>query len=203
MTLRRECRCRLVGFRRYLRKGSPKLSSAQDLRRTGDAYLTEDRIAAHEAGAGEWTAGAGGPDAAPGEVNPETIDDIANRDYHDQVVAKVARIARALGCSVVTEIPLTGVNGVTARADILMKTPVGQLVLIEVKTGIRPSYEDSQRVIYPMASIGEHVFSADPRITQLGFLPFEKLPAMEFETLYKKDKKTRLQWENHDDPFEL
>jgi len=182
-------------------EGLGKLSAARGLRRAGDAYLTEDRIAAHETGAGEWTAGGGGSSATPGEVNPETIDDIANRDYHDQVVAKVARIARALGCSVVTEIPLTGVNGVTARADILMKTPVGQLVLIEVKTGNRPSYEDSQRVIYPMATIGEHVFSDDPRITQLGFLPLEKLPPMEFETLYKRDKKTRLQWERHG-PFE-
>ena len=47
------------------------------------------------------------------------------------------------------------------------------------------------------------VFSADPRITQLGFLPFQNLPQMEFETMYKRDKKTRLELTERHDPFDL
>jgi len=171
--------------------------------RASDAYLTEDRIPAHEDGAGEWTDGAGSQGGASSEVNPNTIDEVANRDYHDLVVAKIARIARRLGCKVVTEIPLVGVDGTAARVDLLILAPDGRLTIIEVKTGLRPKFEDVQRIIYPMAQIGEHVFSPDPRIVELGFEPMERLPAMQFDTLYKKDRKSRLQLVEPHNPFDF
>ncbi len=74
-----------------------------------------------------------------------------------------------------------------------MMTPDGELFLIEVKTGVGPKYEDSQRLIYPMAMLGGHVFSPDPRIAEFGFAPGELLPPMGFDVAYKRDRKTRLQ----------
>jgi hypothetical protein len=116
--------------------------------------------------------------------------------YHDEVVAKSARILRSLGCRVVTEIPIVTLDGVVTRADILMVTPAGQWNLIEVKTGVGPKYEDTQRLVYPMAMIGYHVFTTDPRIVQFGFEPGDPLPAMNFYLAYKKDRRSRLQWVN-------
>jgi hypothetical protein len=126
-------------------------------------------------------------------VNTATVEEIANRDYHDEVVEKIARIVRRLGCRAETEIQLVALDGVSARADILMMTPDGRLFIIEVKTGVGPKYEDSQRLLYPMAMLGGHVFSPDPRIAEFGFAPGELLPPIGFDVAYKRDRKTQLE----------
>jgi hypothetical protein len=165
----------LIGVPDLASPAVAKLANIAKLRKGGTAWQDQPRIPAGQTGGGEWTSGGGGAatpnngssghdesasqeDASSGngqsEVNPGAIDEIANRDYHDEVVAKAARILRSLGCRVVTEIPLITLDGVAARADILMVTPAGQWNLIEVKTGVGPKYEDTQRLVYPMAMIG-------------------------------------------------
>jgi hypothetical protein len=196
-----------------------KLVEADDFLKAGTAWENQPRVPAGQTGGGQWTSDGSGVgqaarsevdvvasegseparldpapigSATPGEVNAVTVDEVANRDYHDEVVAKIARILEAHGCIVVTEIPLVAVNDTFAIADILMMPPTGKLTLIEVKTGQDPKYEESQRVIYPMAMIGDHVFSPDARIAEFGLEPMEPLPPIDFVVAYKRDRKTML-----------
>jgi hypothetical protein len=138
---------------------------------------------------GRWTAD-DNPDATAAAANSDTdaVDVAYQGDYHDQVVAQIAALAKADGAKVITSVNLVAINGATARADLLIIPPSGEpLILLEVKTGEKPKYTPGQRVVYPMAQIGNHIFSPDPKIRELGFAPGELLPAMSFVTLYKKD----------------
>jgi len=138
---------------------------------------------------GQWTDGDG--DGEPDEVNPDTLTDVIYRGfYHDKVVNKLARIARARGYRVVTETRLISVAGGATRADLIVMPPAGLPIVIEVKTGLNPRYTAGQWAVFPMASLGEHVFSPDAKISQLGFLPGVVLPPMQVYEFYKKDKVT-------------
>jgi hypothetical protein len=186
-----------------------RLEDLEDLRKAGTAWQSQPRVPVGEPDGGQWTSDSestsrgsqstsdGGRPASDageeGQVNPATVEEVANRDYHDEVVEKIARIVRRLGCRAETEVELVALDGLSTRADILMMTPDGELFLIEVKTGVGPKYEDAQRLIYPMAMLGKHVFSPDPRIAEFGFAPGELLPPMGFDVAYKRDRKTRLQ----------
>jgi hypothetical protein len=119
-----------------------------------------------------WTIGDAG-DAERSEA--DSVIDIAYQGkYHDIVVAEVAAHWRAQGAKVLTSVDLVGRNGATARADLIVLPPSGApLLLVEVKTGDDPQYTDGQRVVYPMAQIGNHVASPNAKITELGFSPGE------------------------------
>jgi hypothetical protein len=161
--------------------GAARIAAADDL--LAKAYNPEEP----RDWRGWWTTdgeGAVGPDSSLRE-------DVAYQGgYHDEVVEKLARIARANGWKVVTEVTLVGVDGSVARADILGFPPSGILTLVEVKTGLNPFNTLSQRRVYPLAMLGEHVYSPDPKIFEIGLVPGEMLPKMEVYTLYKKRKKT-------------
>jgi hypothetical protein len=70
-----------------------------------------------------------------------------------------------------------------------------------VKTGNDPQYTPGQRVVYPMAQIGDHVFSPNPKISELGFSPGQWLPPMRFFTFYKQDALAPFLWIEHPNPI--
>jgi hypothetical protein len=108
--------------------------------------------------------------------------------YHDQIVAQIAAHWRSEGAMVLTSVNLVARNGATARADLIaVLIPGDEPVVAEVKTGADPQYTAGQSVVYPMAQIGDHVYSPDQKIQQLGFSPGEWLPPMQFVTIYRKD----------------
>ncbi len=121
-----------------------------------------------------------------GAQSPDFIDVAYNGAYHDQVVAWLAKAFSSQGVTTETNVPLTSIDGkITAIADLMIKTPiVGNLFVIEVKTGNDPTYTISQAAIYPMASIGGHVFSASPKIAKFGFLPLQPLPPLQVDVVY-------------------
>lgn len=115
--------------------------------------------------------------------------------YHNWVVGQVAEQLRARGAIVITEVDLIAKNGATARADIVaILLPGTPPVIVEVKTGLDPTYTPGQQVIYPMAQVGDHVYSPNAKIQSLGFSPGQWLPAMVFITVYKKNPQSEFEW---------
>ena len=49
-------------------------------------------------------------------------------------------------------------------------------------------YTNGQMIVYPVAQIGDHVYSPETKIRQLGFAPGQWLPPMVFMTVYKQDE---------------
>ena len=151
---------------------------------------------------GRWTVGDGANEPDPQALEDGLLEDIAYQGvYHDQVVADVAAYYRSKGATVVTSVDLVARNGSTARADLIMAPPSGApLILVEVKTGTDPQYTNGQRIVYPMAQIGDHVMSPNAKIRQFGFAPGQWLPPMQVITIYKKDAKAPYLWRPHGDP---
>ena len=90
-------------------EGLAKLAASQDLRRASDAYLTEDRISADEAGAGEWTSDGGGavePDLQPAEFKGATP---ARRRPFVQL-----HLADALAGAKLLHVPVENILGLSA-----------------------------------------------------------------------------------------
>jgi hypothetical protein len=143
---------------------------------------------------GQWSRTPGAPVKAPANgsnAHPNIVDVAYNGGYHDRVVKYLADAFRANGSLVETNISLTTIDGATtAIADILLRPPApGALFILEVKTGDDPGFTPSQRVIYPMATIGWHVLSSSPRIANLGFPPDAPLPPMEVFQVYAEPGK--------------
>lgn len=160
----------------------------------------EPRIPKGDHGGGEWTTG-DGPDQ---DSNPaDLLTDVAFQGvYHNLVVAQIAAYMRGKGATVITEVDLIDRKGTWARADIIaVRTLGGPLLIVEVKTGNTPRYTLRQQDVYPMAQIGDHVFSPNPKIEVLGFSPSQWLPPMTFATVYKRDKKSDYVWWFHPIPF--
>lgn len=147
---------------------------------------------------GRWTtedgdAGIHTPAAAEGLVidadhpGAGAIVDIAQGTYHDQLVRNLAEYFRDHGCTVLVEVPLTGINGATARADMIMRGP-GQASpdIIEVKTGADPQYTPGQRVVYPLAMVGGHGTSGDARISAVGLVPGQPFPPLPVVEIYQE-----------------
>lgn len=158
----------------------------------------ERRIPKGERHGGEWTT-SGNQNSEPAGLLTDTA---YQGVYHDLVVAQIAAQWRAKGAKVITEVKLIARDGTGARADIVAIAAGDQPpFLIEVKTGNDPRYTPRQINVYPMAQIGDHVFSPDPKIMQLGFLPGQWLPPMEFFTIYKRDPKSDYMWTYHMKPI--
>jgi hypothetical protein len=156
----------------------------------------EPRIPKGDHGGGEWTDGGGSsPDASPSNL---LTDAAYQGTYHNIVVAEVAAYLRSKGLKVITEVDLIARNGARTRADIIaVKVLGGPLLLVEVKTGNEPRYTPRQGDVYPMAQIGDHVFSPNPKIETLGYSTGQWLPPMTFATIYKYDAKSDYEWLFH------
>jgi hypothetical protein len=178
----------LIGFPEIVPEGMAKLTAAASLRKYNPDWEDEPRVPAGNPGGGQWTNdadGSGGND----EQSGSPIDVAYQGAYHDQVVAQLAEHWRAQGNKVLTSVDLIARNGATARADIIaVEAPGEPPVLVEVKTGNDPQYTPGQQVVYPMAQIGDHVYSPNTKIGELGFSPGQWLPPMEFVTIYKQDE---------------
>jgi len=161
----------------------------------------EPRIPAGQSGGGEWTT-EGGENSGHDEQGGSLIDIAYQGTYHDQVVSELAAHWRAQGNTVLTSVDLIGRNGVGARADIIAVLAPGEPpVVVEVKTGSNPQYTPGQRVIYPMAQIGDHVYSPNTKIRELGFSPGQWLPPMTFVAIYKQDEQSPYRWMVHPNPL--
>lgn len=95
--------------------------------------------------------------------------------YHNWVVNDIAQRWRAKGSKVLTS--------------------------VEVKTGNDPQYTPGQQVVYPMAQVGDHVYSPNAKIADLGFSPSQWLPPMIFITFYKKDPQSPYRFIVHSYPI--
>lgn len=118
--------------------------------------------------------------------SPDFTNVAYNGAYPDQVVAWLAKVFSSQSIVTETSVPLTSIDGkITAIADLMIKTPImGNVFVIEVKTGNDPTYTISQAAIYPMAAIGGHVFSSSPKIAKFGFRPLQPLPPLQVDVLY-------------------
>ena len=65
-----------------------------------------------------------------------------------------------------------------------MNPETKQLQFYEIKTGDDPQYTAAQRQIYPLAMIGGHVYTDDPRIIKFGYSPKQLLPPMSGWEMY-------------------
>ena len=120
-------------------------------------------------------------------VNPSTIEPVNDRAlHHDTVVQWLANMLRSTGSTVETNFPLTLIGGDPTAYPDLIVLPHGSLIpyLIEVKTGNDPILSPEQRIIYPAALLGEHLYSYSPRISLFGFARGEPLPPMMVWAVY-------------------
>jgi hypothetical protein len=158
----------------------------------------EPRLPKGDPHGGEWTTGSGDDGEQPGSL----IDAAYPGIYHNWVVAQIAERWRSRGAKVLTSVDLIARNGATARADIIAVPPLGAPpVLIEVKTGNDPQFTPGQQVVYPMAQIGDHVYSPNPKIAELGFSPGQWLPPMVLATIYKRDPQAPYRFFVHPSPI--
>jgi hypothetical protein len=139
---------------------------------------------------GRWTTDGGDAtaptdDRATGEA-AYVIPAVYNGRYHDFVVDEALKYMRQHGLTTEKEMLLTRLDGkLSARADLIVLNPqTKEIELIEVKTGDDPPYTINQRQIYPLALIGGHVYSDDPRIRRFGYQPKQLLPPMKGWTMY-------------------
>jgi len=155
-------------------------------------------------GRGRWATGRGNKapissaiTAIPQQTTPSNIafqaaqlgnvtDAAYNGYFHDQVVESVANYLRSRGATVLTNVAITTVDGITAIADMVIQGPGEPPEIIEVKTGINPTFTDPQRYVYPMSQIGGHVSSTDPRISQLGLKPGVPFPPIKVFFFYQQ-----------------
>lgn len=140
---------------------------------------------------GRWT-DAGGTNASIGGLIDNIdlgslLQEIAYPgDYHDVVRDHMVKVFRSVGHVVVTEVSLTlpGTPPITARLDILTRSPNGTLSGVEIKTGENPTYTAEQAIVYPHAIGGAGVVSLDGKISALGLTPGSRLPPFGITELY-------------------
>jgi hypothetical protein len=108
-------------------------------------------------------------------------------DYHDFLRDHFAEITKGAGGQAITEVPLTGINGVTTRADLLVKPPGAPMpFIIEIKTGDSPQYTAGQRQVYPLTLIGGHATSFDLRVAEFGLVPGTPFPPLRILEVYTR-----------------
>jgi hypothetical protein len=123
---------------------------------------------------------------------PGLIPAAYNGYYHDQVVKQLADGLRTDGLKVVTELSLCLVGGgPCSRADIAGQDPTGDFFVIEVKTGLRPSFTINQLAIYPHLRSGGTLFSPDAKITQIGLPIGTPLPPLPGLIYYKYNSSSK------------
>jgi hypothetical protein len=136
---------------------------------------------------GWWTTG--GDDGPPG-ANGASLTGVAYQGkYHDKLVNEIANFARAHGAIVLKSVSLQDINGVVATTDLIIQPyPGAKLRIIEVKTGLNPTFTDPQRFLYPWVELGDHVWPADNGMTKLGFPKGTLLPPMKFWLVYQRNE---------------
>ncbi len=115
-----------------------------------------------------------------------TVDAAYQGKYHDSLRDQFAEDLSNAGNTVLKEVPLTFQSDppVTAVVDIMLRTPVGDVYAIEVKTGEDPQFTPAQQIVYPHVEIGNMVASDDARIPSLAFTHNVVLPAIPVIVLY-------------------
>jgi hypothetical protein len=99
-------------------------------------------------------------------------------DYHDAVAQALKEYLTSNGGNVITGVTLTGINGTSAVADMMVKLPNAPPFILEVKTGPGAQFTDGQRIVYPMAQVGGHVSSRNAVLKEIGLVPGELLPPL-------------------------
>jgi hypothetical protein len=178
--------------------GSP--SSSADA--TGDGSESPIRYAARDAGTlTDETAGASMNSPPPS--TDEVHDDAPKSDErygevvpvvdfsggaHGELVDAWMDYFKKQGYPAVKELPIRLVGGtdVYGRLDILAKLPICGICALEMKTGNDPTFTENQRLYIPMLLLGEHVYSTDARIGELGLLPGVPFPPMPVFVLWSK-----------------
>lgn len=148
----------------------------------------EPRVPAGNPDGGEWTT-SGDAEAAPQLMSPignGTLVGIAYPgDYHDALVAQLANAVRSTGGVVLTEVPLTAIDGTNARADMIVlphgwHTPF----VMEVKTGPGSSLTPNQAIVYQMLPVGGYVTATKNGLEALGLASGQPLPPLRLFIVY-------------------
>lgn len=105
-------------------------------------------------------------------------------DYHNFVLDDLLKSLRSVGSITIKEVRITSITGVTARADALVRPQNSDPYLIEVKTGFDPPLTDKQWAVYPLACLGNHAFSPDAKVSEVGLSPGAPLPKMRIMLYY-------------------
>jgi hypothetical protein len=64
--------------------------------------------------------------------------------------------------------------------------PLCGICALEIKTGDDPTFTENQRLYIPMLLLGEHIYSTDARIAELGLVPDVPFPPMLVFVLWSK-----------------
>ena len=125
------------------------------------------------------------PDDRYGQVVP-VID--FSGGAHRELVDAWMDYFKKQGYPAITELPIRLVGGtdVYGRLDILAKLPICGICALEMKTGNDPTFTENQRLYIPMLLLGEHVYSTDARVEELGLLPGVPFPPMPVFVLWSK-----------------
>jgi hypothetical protein len=184
--------------------GSGSSSSSADA--TGDGSGSPIRYAARDAGTlTDETVGASVNSLPPS--TDEVHDDApkSNERYgeavpvvdfsggvHGELVDAWMDYFKKQGYPAVKELPIRLVGGmdVYGRLDILAKLPICGICALEMKTGNDPTFTENQRFYIPMLLLGEHVYSTDARIQELGLLPGLPFPPMPVFVIWAKPGET-------------
>ena len=75
-------------------------------------------------------------------------------------------------------------NSVVGYPDMIADIPGEGLTVIEVKTGVNPTLTPNQAIYLPVIEVGAHIYSDDPRISQLGLTPGVPFPPIPVILLY-------------------
>jgi hypothetical protein len=105
-------------------------------------------------------------------------------DYHDILVQHELEQYRAAGSQCLSEVNLS-LGEVNARIDILCRTPVGQFIGVDVKTGENPRLTPEQAIVYSHTLEGG-ISSPDPKIAALGVLPNQTIPPFPVFFVYSR-----------------
>lgn len=101
--------------------------------------------------------------------------------FHEAVVQHWAAVLRTNGAIVVEHpaIRIVGPNGtVIGYPDLLIRAPGQPPEILEIKTGQDPPLTPNQALYIPMLQLGGHIYSNDPRVSQLGLTPGIPFPPM-------------------------
>lgn len=93
--------------------------------------------------------------------------------FHDVVVDAWITALNAAGTPAIKApaIRMIGSGAVVGFPDIIAKPPGLPAEVLEVKTGKFPTLTLNQAFYIPMLQLGGHIYSTDPRVTQVGLTP--------------------------------
>ncbi len=112
---------------------------------------------------------------------------------HDAVVDAWMAEFQRYGYPAVKElaIRLVGATEVFGRLDVLTKAPFCGVCALEMKTGVDPPITENQQVYIPLLQLGGHVYSTDPRVSEVGLFPGLPFPPMAVYIIWQKPGETQ------------